>query len=41
MGFTKNYKVFKNKIYTDPWFDSEKIEFNDENVDELLDIQHN
>ena len=33
--FTKNDEVFKNN-----WFDSEKIEFNDINIDELLDIQH-
>ena len=39
--FTKNDKVFKNRIFADPWFDSEKIEFNDTNIDELLDIQHN
>ena len=30
----------KNKIFADPLFDSEKIEFNDINVDEVLDIQH-
>ena len=34
--FTKNHEVFKNN-----WFDSEKIEFNDINIDELLDIQQN
>ena len=34
--FTKNDEAFKN-----PWFDSEKIEFNDINIDELLDIQQN
>ena len=34
--FTKNDEVFKNN-----WFDSEKIEFNDINIDELLDIQQN
>ena len=34
-------KVFKNKIFTDPWIDSEKIEFNDISIDELLDAQNN
>ena len=34
--FTKNDEVFKNN-----WFNSEKIEFNDINIDELLDIQQN
>ena len=38
--FTKNHEVLKNKIFADPLFDSEKIEFNDINVDEVLDIQH-
>ena len=38
--FTKNHEVLKNKIFADPLFDSEKIEFNDINVEELLDIQH-
>ena len=37
--FTKNNKVFKNKIFADPWFDSDKIEFNDINIDDVLDIQ--
>ena len=36
--FTKNNKVFKNKIFADPWFDSDKIEFNDINIDDVLDI---
>ena len=39
--FTNYYKVFENKIFADPRFDSEKIEFNYINIDELLDIQHN
>ena len=30
--FTKNDEVFKNKIFSDPWFDSEKIESNDINI---------
>ena len=34
-------KVLKKKIFADPWFDSEKIEFNDVNTDELLNIQLN
>lgn len=37
--FTKNNKVFKNKIFADPWFDSDKIEFKDINIDDVLDIQ--
>ena len=39
--FTKNDEAFKNKIFKIPWFDSENLEFNDTNIDELLDIQHN
>ena len=39
--FSKNQEAFKNKIFADPWLDSEKLEFNDTNIDELLDIQHN
>ena len=39
--FTKNDEAFKNKILKGPWFDSEKLEFNGTNIDELLDIQHN
>ena len=31
--FEKNILVFKNKIFADPWLDSEKIEFNDMNND--------
>ena len=41
MEFTKNDKVFKNKIFTDPWFNSEQIEFNYVSIDELPDIQPN
>ena len=29
MKFTKNDEVFKNEIFADPYFDSEKLEFND------------
>ena len=29
------------KIFADPWFNSEKLGFNDTNIDELLDIQYN
>ena len=39
--FTKNDEVFKGKVFIDPWFDSETIEFNDINIDQLHDIQHN
>ena len=38
--FTRNDETFKNKIFADPWFDSEKLEFSNINIDELLDIQH-
>ena len=31
-------KIFKNKIFADPWVDLEKIEFNDINIDKILDI---
>ena len=41
MEFTKNDKVLKHKIFIDPWFDSEKIEYNYINIDELSDINHN
>ena len=34
----KNEALFK-KLFADPWLDSEKIEFNNMNVDELLYIQ--
>ena len=34
-------KLLKNKIFKIPWFDSENLEFNDFDIDELLDIQHN
>ena len=34
-------KFLKQNIFWDLWFDSEKIEFNDRNIDELFDIQHN
>ena len=37
----KNDEAFKNKIFAGPLFDSEKIEFNNINTDELLNIQHN
>ena len=39
--FNKNQEAFKSKIFADPWLDSEKLEFNDTNINELLDIQHN
>ena len=38
---TKNDDVFKNKIFADLWFASEKIEFNDMNTDELIVIHNN
>ena len=34
-------KFSKQKIFADTWFDSGEIEFDDVNIDELLDIQHN
>ena len=34
-------KFLKNKIFADPWFESEKIEINYINIDELNGIQHN
>ena len=37
----KTDNVFKNKIFEDRSFLSEKIEFNDANIDEIFDIQHN
>ena len=37
----KNNRIFHNKIFADPWFESEKMEFNNINIDELLYIQHN
>ena len=37
----KNDEVFKSKIFTDPWFDLEEIEFSYINIDELIDIQNN
>ena len=33
-------KLLKTK-FTDPWFDSEKLKFNDTNTDKLLHIQNN
>ena len=39
--FIKNDETFKNKIFADKIFDSEKLEFIDTNIDELIDIQHN
>ena len=39
--FTKTNKIFKNKVFADPRFDSGKIEFNDIIIDKLLHIQHN
>ena len=39
--FTKNDEVFKNKVFADQWFDSQEIELNLINIDELLDTQHN
>ena len=38
---TENEDFFKSKIFEDPWFDSEKIEFSDIDIDEPLGIQHN
>ena len=38
MEFTKNNKDFKNKIFSNPRFGLEKIEFYDINIDELVDI---
>ena len=38
--FTVNDEFFKNKMLADPWFDSEKIEFSDINIDELLNREH-
>ena len=38
--FTKNDESFKSKIFADPLFDSQKIEFNNTNIDELLGMQH-
>ena len=38
--FTKNDEDFKNKIFAEPWLNLEKIEFDDLNIYELLDIQH-
>ena len=29
------------KLFSDPWLDSEKIEFSDKNIDELSNTQHN
>ena len=37
---TKNDEVFKNKVFADPWIDSEKTEFFDINFNELLHVQH-
>lgn len=31
-------QFFKNKIFADPWFDPEEIEFSDINIDKLPDI---
>ena len=28
----------KNKIFAEPWFDSEKVEFNDININDVLGI---
>ena len=39
--FTRNDEVFKSKIFADPWFDSEKIEFSNIKIDALFAIQHN
>ena len=33
--------MFFQKIFANPWFDLEKLEFNDINIDKLLDIQDN
>ena len=34
----KSHKMFENKMFSDLWFDSGKIEFSDKNIDEILDI---
>ena len=34
----KSHKMFENKMFSDLWVDSGKIEFSDKNIDELLDI---
>lgn len=34
----KSHKMLENKMFSDLWFDSGKIEFSDKNIDELLDI---
>ena len=37
--FIENNEVYKNKIFANLWFDSEKIKFTDGTIDELIDIQ--
>ena len=37
--FIENNEFYKNKIFANPWFDSEKITFTDTTIDELIDIQ--
>ena len=34
----KSHKMFENKMFSDLWFNSGKIEFSDKSIDELLDI---
>ena len=39
--YAKNDEFLKNKVFPDTWHHSEKLEFNDTNIDDLLDIQPN
>ena len=39
--FSKDEKALKETIFVDPWLDSNKVEFDCINVDEILDNQHN
>lgn len=32
---------FNNKTFADPWFDSKNIEFNNINIAQLPNIEHN
>ena len=34
--FTKNDKIFQNKKTSEPWFDSEKIEFSEIHFDQKI-----
>ena len=36
--FTKNDEDLVNKVFANLWLDSEKLEFNDTNINKLLDI---